>query len=95
MQALAQIGIGLAQHAGARVGLHALDGGFGGEARQDGLFELVHPAAVMGEHAVGFEHVAMLAALGDVAVLEHGVEIGPQRRDRGIEPARSLWGRRR
>ena len=85
VQALAQIGIGLAQHAGAGVGLHALDRGLGGQAGRHRLFELVHPAAVMGEHAIGFEHVAMLAALGDVAMLEHGVEVGPQRGDRGLQ----------
>ncbi len=32
VQAVAQIGIGGAQHAGAGVGLHALDAGFGGQA---------------------------------------------------------------
>ena len=85
VQALAQIGIGLAQHAGAGVGLDALDRRLGGQAGRHRLFELVHPAAVMGEHAVGFEHVAMLAAFGDVAVLEHGVEVGAQRRDRGLQ----------
>ena len=56
------------------------------------LLELVHPAAVMGEHAVGLEHVAMLAAFGDVAVLEHGVEIGPQRRDRRLQALALLVG---
>ncbi len=85
VQALAQIGIGLAQHAGAGVRLHALDGGLGGQAGRHRLFELVHPAAVMGEHAIGFEHVAVLAALGDVAMLEHGVEVGAQRGDRGLQ----------
>ena len=76
VQALAQIGIGLPQHAGAGVGLHALDRGLRGQAGHHRFFELVHPAAVVGEHAIGFEHVAVLAAFGHVAVFEHA------RRDR-------------
>ena len=40
--------------------------------------QLVHPAAVVGEHAIGFEHIAMLAALDHVAVFEQLVEIGAQ-----------------
>ena len=71
VQPLAQIGIGLAQHAGAGVGLHALDRGLRGEAGHHRFIEPVQPAAVVGEHAIGFEHVAVLAAVGDVAVLEH------------------------
>ena len=85
VQALAQKRIGLPQHAGAGVGLHALDRGFGGQAGHHRFFELVHPAAVIGEHAIGFEHVAMLAAFDDVAVFEQFVEIGAQRLDGGGE----------
>ncbi len=85
VQAVAQIRIGGAQHAGAGVGLHALDGGFGGQAGHHRLAHLVQPALVVAEHAIGFEHVAVLAAVGDVAVLEQPVEIGAQRADRGIE----------
>ena len=92
VQALAQVGIGLAQHAGAGVGLDALDRGFRGQAGRHRLLELVHPAAVVGEHAVGFEHVAMLAAFGHVAVLEHGVEVGAQRRDRRLQALAFLVG---
>ena len=51
---------------------------------------LVHPALVVREHAVGFEHVAVLAAVGDVAVLEQPVEIGAQRGDRGVEALQFL-----
>ncbi len=78
VQAIAQIRIGRAQHARAGVGLHALDRGFRGEAGGDRLMQLVRPALVVGEHAVGFQHVAMLAAVGDVAALQHAVEIGAQ-----------------
>ena len=85
MQALAQIRIGLPQHARAGVGLHALDGGLRGEARHHRLLELVQPAAVIGEHAKGFEHVAMLAALDHVAVLKQLVEMGAQCLDRRLQ----------
>ena len=86
VQAVAQIRIGRAQHARAGVGLHALDGGLRGEAGGDRLVQLVRPAVVVGEHAVGFQHVAVLAALGDVAALQHAVEVGAQFRQRGVEP---------
>ena len=86
VQAVAQIGIGGAQHARAGVGLHALDAGFGGEAGHHRFAHLVQPALVVAEHAVGFEHVAMLAAVGDVAVLEQPVEIGAQGGDGRVEP---------
>ncbi len=86
VQALAQIGVGRAQHAGARIGLHALDRGLGGEAGADRLVEPMHPAAVIGEHAVGFEHVAVLTAVRDLAALQQQVEAGAHRLDRGLEP---------
>ena len=86
MQALAQIGIGRAQHARAGVGLHAFDRGFGGEAGAHGLVQLVRPAGVVGEHAVGFQHVAVLAAFGDVAAFQHAVEIGAQHQQCRIQP---------
>ena len=85
VQSLAQERVGLPQHPCAGVGLDALDRGFRGQAGHDRFFELVHPAAVIGEHAIGLEHLAMLAALDDIAVLEHFVEIGLQRFDGGLE----------
>ena len=78
VQPLAQIGIGGAQHARAGVGLHALDAGLGGQAGHHRFAHLVQPALVVGEHAVGVEHLAVLAAVGDVAVLEQEVEIGAE-----------------
>ena len=90
VQPLAQIRVGRAQHAGAGVGLHALDAGFRREAGHDRFAQPVQPAAVVREHAVGFEHVAVLAAVGDVAALEHHVEIGAQGGDRGFEPLQLL-----
>ena len=99
VQALAQIRIGLAQHAGAVVGLHALDRGLRREAGRHRLVHLVGPAAIVGEHAVGFEHLAMLAGVGDLAPLQHHVEIGAQRVERRVDAAaapsagrpRSAW----
>ncbi len=85
VQAIAQIRIGRAQHAGAGIGLHALDGGLRGQAGGDRLVQLVRPAVVVGEHPVGFQHVAVLAAFGDVAALQHAVEVGAQFGQRRIE----------
>ena len=85
VQPLAQIRVGGAQHARAGVGLHALDAGFGGEAGHHGLADLMQPALVVGEHAIGFEHVAVLAALGEVAVLDQPIEVGAQGGDGGVD----------
>ncbi len=90
VQAVAQIRIGGAQHARAGVGLHALDAGLGGEAGRHRLAHFVQPALVITEHAVGFEHLAVLAAVGHVAMLEQAVEIGAEVRDRRIQPLEFL-----
>ena len=84
---LAQIGVGHVQHAGAHVALHLLDRGFGGQAVADRLFQPPHPAAIVGEHAIGFEHGAMLALEGDVAARQHVVDRQAQRAQRLVEPA--------
>ncbi len=86
VQPIAQIGIGRAQHAGAGIGLDAFDRGFRGEARGHRLMQLVRPAVIVGEHPVGFKHIAVLAAVGDVAALQHAIEIGPQFGQRRIQP---------
>ena len=86
VQALAQIRIGLAQHLGARVRLHALDRGLGGEAGHHHLAHAPEPALVMREHAEGLEHVAVLAGMGDVAALDQFVDGEPHRRDRRLQP---------
>jgi hypothetical protein len=85
VQALAEIGVGLPQHARAGIRLHALDGGFRRQAGHDRFLQLVRPAGVVGEHPIGLEHVAVLAALDHVAVLEKLVEIGAQRLDRRFQ----------
>ena len=85
MQPLAQIRVRRPQHARARVRLDALDCGFGGEPGRHGFFQPVHPAAVVGEHAIGFEHVTVLAAVGDLAAFEQHVEIRSHGFDRRFQ----------
>jgi hypothetical protein len=87
VQALAQIGVGLAQQAGAGVGLHALHGGLGGEAGEHRLAHPAQPALVVREHAHGLQHLAMLAAVALVAALDQRVDRGAHGLDRGLEPS--------
>jgi hypothetical protein len=85
-----QIRIGLAHHPGAVVGLHALDRRLGGQAGHHGLVHLVGPAAIVREHHIGLEHLAVLAGVGDVAALEQQVEVVAQRVERELEPLQLL-----
>ena len=80
------------QHARAHVALHLLDRRFGGQAVAHRLLQPAHPAAVVGEHAVGFEHLAVLALEGDVAARQHVVDREPERAERRFEPAHLLVG---
>ncbi len=86
VQPVAQIGIGGTQHARTGIGLHAFDGGFRSEAGGDRFVQLVRPAVVIGEHAIGFKHIAVLAAVGDVAAFQHAVEVRAQLGQRGVQP---------
>ena len=86
VQAFAKVGIGGAQHPRARIGLHALDRRFRRDAGGDGVAQASRPARIVGEHAIGFEDIAMLAAVGDIAALQHSVEIAAQLGQRRIEP---------
>ena len=74
VQALAQVGVGLAQHAGAVVGLHPLHGGLRRQARGHRLAHAPEPALVVGEHAEGFQHLPVLAVMGHVATLDQLVD---------------------
>ena len=85
VQPLAQVGIGLAQHAGAIVGLHALDGGLGRETGEHRLAHAAQPALVVGEHAESLEHLAVLAVMGDVAMLDELVDGGAHGADRLLQ----------
>ena len=61
--------------------------GLGGEAVADRLVQAPHPAAIVGEHAVGFEHLAMLAGAADVAARQHVVDRQPAGSPiAGVEP---------
>ena len=57
-----------------RAVLHALDGRVRREAALHRFAQAPLPAAIVGEHAVGFEHVAVLAGRGQVLVRQHLVE---------------------
>ena len=85
VQPVAQVRVGDAQHPRARIGLDALDRGLGRQAGPDRFFEAVQPAAVVGEHAVGFEHIAVLAAVGQFAAVEQDFEVRSQRLHRAFE----------
>ncbi len=56
------------------------------KAAFDGLPQAPVPALVVGKHAIGFEHVAMLSRRRQVLVLEHLVDVGLQLVQRRIEP---------
>ncbi len=66
--------VGLAQHAGAGIVAHALHGGFRREPGEQRLVQPAPPAVIVGEHAKGLEHLAMLARARHVAALEHAVD---------------------
>ena len=71
----------------ARVVLHALDRRLGGEAVLDRLLQPPRPAAVLGEHLVGFEDLAVLAGAGLGAAREQVVDREAEARHRRVEPA--------
>ncbi len=83
-QPLAQIGVAGMADADPGLLLDPADGGLGGEAGADGLADAPQPAGVVGEHAVGLEHLALLAA-DEVAGRQHLVERLAQLADRLIE----------
>ena len=86
VQPLARIRIGLPQHARAGVVAHPLHGGFGGQPGEQRLIETPAPAAVMREHAEGFQHLAMLAGALQIARSEHAVDHAGQVLDGLREP---------
>ena len=86
VQAIAQVRIALAHHPRAVVGLHALDRGLRGEARDHGLAHPAQPALVMGEHADGLQHLARFTGPDLVAALDQGVDGRAHRLDRRLQP---------
>ena len=99
LEPLVPVGIGLAQHAGTRVVLDALDRGLGRHAAPDRLLHAPQPAAIVREHAVGFEHLAMFAGGAQLALLQQLVDGGLQLVHRGFQagapPPRDPWPRPR
>ena len=87
VQAVAQERVGLALQTGAHVTLHLLDRSLGRQTVADRFLHAPHPAAVIGEHTVGLEHVAMLAGLGDVVARQHVVDEQAQAGDGFVEAA--------
>ena len=85
VQPLAQVGVGGARHAGAGGGLLLLDRDLGGEAAVDRGLHAADPALVVGEHAVGVQHVAVLAGGVEVVGGQHLVDLGAQRLDAGAQ----------
>ena len=73
-QPLADIGIGDMGHAGLIVELDALDRGLGGQAGLDHRLDALKPAAVMSEHPVGLEDIAVLAAALEFRRGQHVVD---------------------
>ena len=75
-QPLAQIRIDHLGHARPGVVLHLQHGTLGGEAAGDGLVQPGEPAPVLGEHAIGFQDVEMLAGAVQLGALQQIVQ-GP------------------
>jgi hypothetical protein len=90
VQPFADVRVGLAHHACACIRLNPFDARFGGEAGHHRLAHAVEPAAVVREHAIGFENFAVFAAIGDFSAFEHRVHVGAKRLDRVIEPLKFL-----
>ena len=74
VQPLAPIWVGLTHRPGALIALYLLDGCLRGKAGGDRFMQPLHPALVVGEHAVGFQHFAVLAGARHVAVGQHDVD---------------------
>ncbi len=86
VQTLANIGIGLAQHARAGVVLHTLNRSFRREARIDRLLEPAHPAPIMGKHAIGLEDVAVIGRDLHIARIEQFVDRNAHCLERSFQP---------
>ena len=70
----------------ARVVLDAFDRRLGGQAAGHRFAQPAQPAAVVGDHAKGFQNVAMFARTAVVAAVDEGVDRGAHRVDRLFEP---------
>ncbi len=91
MQTVAQIVVGSTQHSRPGIGLYALNAGLRGEAGCYRFANLVKPALIVRKHSIGFEHVPMFAAIGDIAVFDQPIQIFAQGGNGGIEPFKLVW----
>ena len=85
VQPLADIGVARLGEAGAVLVAHPVHGGLGGQAVAHRLLKRPVPAPVVGEHAVGLQHLERGAGQA-LAALQHGVEAGLQRREPQLQP---------
>ena len=88
-QPLLEIGIGDMRHAQPGLLLDAAHRGLRRETGADRLAHVAPPAGVMGEHAVGFQHLAMLA-VGDLGQQQQPIDRGAKARDGRLETHRLL-----
>ena len=88
MQPVAQERICLPLHLRARIVLHALDRRLRGEAVADRLLQPPCPAAILSEHFIGFQNLAVLAGPRLGAACEKIVDRKFQARYRCIEAAK-------
>ena len=102
VQPFAQVRIAGLTQAGAVFGTHALDRRLGRQARSHRFFQRPVPAAIVGEHAVGFEHVER-GADQPVLAVHHVVDLQLKIGDGGGQPpllggavvGQELFGRHR
>lgn len=73
-------------HARARVALHLFHGSFCRKAVMNRFFQTTHPAAIMREHAIGFQHLAMLALHRHIAARQHVIDGNTQGAERLVQP---------
>ncbi len=84
VQARAQVGVGDLLHAGACGGLFLFDSGLGAQTAADVLLHPAHPAARIGEHAKGFQHVDLFAVAARDS-FQHPVHAHTQLFDRVVQ----------
>ncbi len=92
LQPFAQIGIGHRFHAGPCGGLLFLHGGLGREAALDVFFHAAQPTARIGEHAIGFKHLALFAIGGAANACHHGIKRQMQLADRLMQALKLQFG---
>ena len=90
-QPLAQIGVGGMADAHPRLVLHPSHRRLGAEAGFDGLADAAQPAGVVGEHAIGLDDLALLAA-DQIGLLQHLVELRRSDCHGPVEPAQLRLG---